>query len=366
MSNFIEKLNQLKESGFIIKLGKIGGDDVVLITPAHMGTEWTKDNLIYRSSMWTYPDKRPVSLGLKKFFNWGEKPELAPLPESLDGSILIAKIDGSLLAVSKHNGELITRTRGTFDANVFDNGSELSILIKKYPFAFDNKLINSEQYTVIYEWVSPNNIIVLKYGDEPDIYLTAIVNHKDYSYMSQDGLDNYANKWGVKRPNQFFYSDINSMLESIKILKNQEGICLYYNKGQDILKVKSANYLMLHRFKSNLSNNNIVEIYFTWGKPTYDEFLARIEREFDFECAQMSKEMLNKLYNIIPLVENKINEAKQIGQKLFNFPRKDAALFILNNHKEISGLIFNVLNNKPVKDNKIKDMILEIMKDVAI
>lgn len=364
MLDFTERLNQLREAGFIIKPDTIEGDEVVLINPSHMGTPWTKDNMIYRSSIWTM-DGKPVSLSFRKFFNWGERTDLTPIPESLTNAIAMEKLDGSTLISSKYKSKLITRTRGTFDASTLDNGYELPKLISKYPTVFNNSLINSQQYSIICEWVSPNNVIVLKYGNEPDIYLTAIIDHKDYTYMSQKELDKHANNWGIKRPKQFFYNDVKSMLETVKDLKDQEGICIYFNDGQDILKAKSADYLAKHAFKSNLTVNNIVDIYYQWNQPVQDDFLLRIEREFDYECKMMAIDLVKNLYDATTRVNIKINRAKEIANTLVSISRKEAANFILNNYKETSDLIFSALNNKPIRDSRVKDMILEVMKDDA-
>ena len=116
---------------FIYRPVTIAGDECVLIIPNHIGVKWTKQNLMFRSSIWkinSEADWTPVSLSFKKFFNWDEQPDLDYTPFSLaanGGCQILEKCDGSTLIVSKYKGELIIRTRGTADASFMENGHEL-------------------------------------------------------------------------------------------------------------------------------------------------------------------------------------------------------------------------------------------------
>ena len=364
-SSFQAELDSLKEQGFIVKEGQIAGDDVVLVFPAHMGVEWNKDNMIYRSSIWTLQGE-PVSLSLPKFFNYGEQPNLVPDPTTLQGSIAIGKIDGSLLCTSKYKDEFIARTRGTFDARILDNGFEIDELLKKYPKVANNKYINSEEYSVIYEWVSPNNKIILDYGAEPDLFLTAVIRHKDYKLLSQAEVDKISLEIDVQRPEQFEFSDIGTMLSSIKALQGQEGICLYYgDDGQCIKKVKSDEYLSLHRFKSNLSPKNMLEMYFQYGKPDYDTFMKYIERDFDYENAVASSEMIEMVIQVHEDFNVEMKHIKRLVAPLKKLPRAEAARAIMSKmDKSKTGLAFNALDDKEIPDMKLKDILLNNLKEI--
>jgi hypothetical protein len=71
----------------------IGEDECVLFTPKMMGVEWTDENKYFRSSIWRKSDMKPVSLGFRKYMNYGEKPEFEPISEELTFRA-IQKIDG--------------------------------------------------------------------------------------------------------------------------------------------------------------------------------------------------------------------------------------------------------------------------------
>lgn len=353
-------INDIESQGFVIKSGTIANEEVYLISPPHMGITWTNDNLIYRSSIWNKEGK-PVSLGWKKFANFGEKPDLFVPPSDLKNTQLLDKLDGSCLIISKYKGELITRTRGTFNARTLDNGKEIDLLVKKYPNIFDNEFLNSEQYSIICEWLSPINVIVIKYGDEPDLVLTGIINHNDYSYMTQSALDICAKKWSIKRPDYYSFNDINSMMEGVKNLKGKEGLCLYYNNGQNILKVKSAEYLMLHSFKSNCTYDSLIDMYLEWDMPSYNDFYNRILSMFDYECANMARSIVSHICDTKKEIDKIVEHMKLFVEPLKSVPRKDAALKILSSYGQggRSGIVFTLLDNKPIGKDNWKKLIFQ-------
>jgi hypothetical protein len=85
-------LNQ-KSGQFNIKEVTIAGDECILVTPKDMGVDWDEDNKYFRSSIWRKWDMYPVSLGFRKFMNYGEKPSFEPI----DGNskfTAVRKVDG--------------------------------------------------------------------------------------------------------------------------------------------------------------------------------------------------------------------------------------------------------------------------------
>ena len=218
-----------QDENFMVHEHFIGDTPVYLVQPVHIGAKFTNDNLIFRSSVWT-KHGFPVSLSFKKFANYGEKPEVFPVPTSLDGTEAREKIDGSTLCVSTFNEFIVNRTRGTVDALKQDTGPEITWLTQKYPIAFNNSIVSSGDFTVVFEFCSPTNRIVLDYGPEPLIYLTAVISHKDYSYASQDTLDALAAHWKVLRPRKYTFNTLLELQEAVKSFRGVEGVCLYYDE----------------------------------------------------------------------------------------------------------------------------------------
>lgn len=345
-------------SQFRIKTDVINGQQYNLIIPKELSIKWDNDNLIFRSSVWDN-NGNPVSLSFKKFFNYGEKDDLIKFPEDISNCSAIEKIDGSTLIISKHNGNLIIRTRGTLSAYEHSNASDIDYFKEIYPKVFDIE----EGKSYIYEWYSPSNRIILSYGDKPKLFLTNIINHEDYSYMTQNDLNLAAKDLDVERPIRYNFSTKQECLKAISELSGVEGICFYSGDDQFIHKVKSIWYLNLHRLKSNYSSiRNLMELYFANGQPSYDEFEKILVSELDYELAKQTEVDREKLYCAIHNAQNKINVLKDYYNdiRLISNRKDQAAEIFKKVGKKDSRYIFMLLDNKQIDFKKVVEELLEM------
>jgi len=364
-------LSTIDSESFMVHQHFVGDVPVLLVQPTHIGVHWTKENLIFRSSVWTM-DGELISASFPKFFNWDEKPEITPPPENLNGAKMIEKLDGSTLIFSRYKGYTIIRTRGTVNARTQDNGYEIDYLIAKYD-SFIRILENEEtsDFSVVFEWTSPTNRIVIDYGVEPDMKLIAIINHKDYSLMSQSGLDNMAEALKLLRPRSFSYDSIEEMKSSIEALRGQEGICVYYNNGQNIRKVKSAQYLFLHRAKSDIASlEKVIDLYMNtmeannFVAPTYQEFFNYLSETFDFEIATMATGHVSRIADGMKEVQKIIDGMKVFVQPVLTMNRKDAAGKILQAYGTTgrSAMLFKMYDHKPLDSDSYKKLLYQVLK----
>jgi len=185
-------LKTVNTDNFKVTEHELFGEVVYLIRPHNIMSEWEESTLCYRSSVWD-SNGYLISAGFPKFFNLTEKPAINPFIETVHwkNSNIIEKMDGSLLIVSPHKGNVILRTRGTVDARTLSNGDEIEIFKKRYDKWFKT-LITDECYnptSFLFEWVSPRNRIVIDYGSEPEWYLVGKIDHNDYSLFTQNLLD---------------------------------------------------------------------------------------------------------------------------------------------------------------------------------
>jgi hypothetical protein len=346
------------QSEFLLKKTTQFGTPMVLVIPQYMGTRWTKDTLIFRSSVWTEAGEL-VSASFPKFFNWNEKDNLVPPPDSLIHTTAVEKIDGSTLIVSKFEKHTIIRTRGTFDVGVFENANEVEILKQRHPKAFQP--IDGISY--IYEWYSPANKIVLNLGDEPLLFLVGAIAHADYSLLTQYTLDMLSDQLGVPRPSTMTFSDIDTLLADVSAFKGKEGVCLYYEQDQHIKKVKGAAYLALHAFKSDLSINNLLEVYVEQGRPSYTDFYNYIAEHFDYECAEAAKGSASILCDAnkeaVKIVDHMIKFAKDCEV----LSRKEAAAKIISSYGKTSraGFVFTLLDGKPLDIEAYKKLLHQVI-----
>lgn len=341
----------------------IARDECVLVTPRDMGVEWTDENKYFRSSIWRKSDMHPVSLGFRKFMNYGEKPDFEPIAEESTFRA-IQKIDGSCLLVSSHKGELVVRTRGTVDASKLENGFEIELLKQKYPKAFDNEWLECGLYTLLFEWTTPTNRIVLNESTEPTLWLIGMVSHSDYSYIPQHNLDTYAKEMGVERPKSFgirLSDNIEEFKKNIEPLKDIEGVVIYDEPAGDetnqiLKKIKTLRYLELHRvFTGIKSVNHLFDLYVEYGNPPRAEFENLIATNFDWELVTTLKPLTDELYQKVQFIAKKVFWIIMHLQDPDFEPknRKEKAQRILELFPDCSGIAFAMMDGKAVKPHKL-------------
>jgi len=380
----------------------VGGDACVLIHPKNIGAKWNKDNMIFRSSMWRLSDWTPVSLSFQKFYNWAEHPELVSTPSSMKGVELMEKVDGSTLIVSKYKGEYIIRTRGTVDASKLENGFEIEILKQKYPRVFTSLPgeIETSRESLVFEWVSPTNKIVISYGDEPELYLTAVIDHNDYSLRSQDELDSRAVNLGVKRPRRFKFNTFDEMFAAIQALdyaktrefnapqeyqsttgaqavpelaRGFEGFCVYFGRGQHIRKVKSAWYLALHKLKSELSSfDKVLDLWITLDCKSFSEFYDYVLENIDYEIAEQSRNDASKVADATKEVERIIAGMQAFAESIkhlaiqYGFQKGRAAqakkIFEAYGQTNRASYVFSILDGKQLSRDAVKKLYYQVLK----
>ncbi len=344
---------------FCVKTSLQYGEPLYLVTPNNIACKWTKDNLIFRSSIWD-DNGYLISPSFPKFFNWDEKDNIIPPPESLIGTYAVEKIDGSALIVSPFKGKTIIRTRGTFDVNVFENAIEINWFKRQYPKAFQ---FENDDFSYIYEWYSPRNRIVLDLGPAPRLFLIGAIWHDDYSLFGQEGLDYMAIDFGVERPLMYRFENVEDLLSKVKAFDGKEGVCLYYNKGQNIKKVKGSKYLAIHAFKQDLSINNLLEAYVLCGRPDYNTFYAYISDTYDYECAEIARGSISNLVDANKEVNKILDHMKKFADSVRPLSRKEAALKILGAYGKTSrsGYVFTLLDNKPLDDDAYKKLLHQVL-----
>lgn len=268
---------------FMIHPHVIEGQTLFLVQPQHVGAKFTQANKIFRSSVWD-SDGNLVSAGFPKFTNWGENPEHFPVPTSLKDTYVVEKVDGSLLIVSQWQGKIMLRTRGTVDASALDNGHELELFKQKYLPAIENLIGDVGDQSLLFEWVSPNQRIILNYGDSPEWYFVGSVGHRNYELCPQSTLNLIAEQHGFLRPPVYTFPDVADLMSKVEQWKGKEGVVIYSDKGQMLHKVKGMWYLALHRMKEALASfDKVVDVWYEQGEPSYTDFENAITAQFDFE-----------------------------------------------------------------------------------
>ena len=343
----------------------LNGKLFYLVQPNLEGTVWTQKNKIFRSSVWSH-DGNLVSASFPKFVNWGENPENFPIPNSLNNTNIVLKLDGSTAIVDIIENQLNVRTRGTINVENTENKEDFYFCLSKYP-KIETWIRNNPNYSLLFEITTPNQKIVIDYGDTPEFWLIGAINKNDYSLMMQKQLDQLAFELQVPRPVYFKFKSIPELLEQIKQWINLEGCCLYFNKDQSILKIKSDDYLRKHAFKSQATFENTVELFFQFDMPVYQEFEKKLIELFDYECFTMVRGFISTICEayhteVVAIVAG----MQRYVDKIKSLPsRKDQAFDIISSYgKETnrSSYVFNILDGKALTKEQLKKLLYQVTK----
>lgn len=350
----------------------LNGEVVTLVQPNHIGAKWNQVNVIFRSSVWNYEGEL-ISAGFPKFVNFGEKPEVFPVPTSLKGTVIVEKLDGSLLCVSKYKGKYIFRTRGTVDAREsMDNGIEIDVFVSEMEnngfFDHYNDILGDTwNRSFLFEWLSPTNKIVISYGDIPIFKLIGIVSHHDYSMEPQSVLDTIANEFGISRPETYTFTSIDDLLSNVKGWVGREGVCLYSNNGQEIHKIKAEKYLLLHYMKSELSSTEkIMDVWLGQDMPSYSTFYDYISTTFDYELAEKCRGQISNICDAYKEVIKIIYHMKLFVENVKSLTtRKEQAISIISSYGNSNRamFVFKILDGKQLEKDDIKKLLFQVMKN---
>jgi hypothetical protein len=361
----------IDQEQFKVDARELNGEVVYLIQPQTIGCKWNQQNKIFRSSLWNYEGSL-ISAGFPKFTNWGENPEHFPLPISLKDCVATEKIDGSLLILSKYKGQFIIRTRGTIDASQMDNGYEL----ESFKQTILSKLNDGEEtwnYSILFEWYSPNNRIVIRYADEPRWYLVGFVDHSDYSLAQQELLDTMAKRYDFLRPEIYSFDSIPDLLILVEKWDGKEGVCLYSNHDQSIHKIKAANYLIKHRLKEEFSSlEKVLEFYISEGCPDFKTFQTKIAEVVDWEtsveaigdisrCVDAWKEVSLILVSMKTFIDETL---KPIGDPKDKKLRGQMAKLVTDAYGNTSrnSFVFKLLDGKELGNGDLAKLFWQILK----
>jgi hypothetical protein len=343
----------------------ISGDECWLITPNSITCKWSEDNLKFRSVIVRKSDHKILSRGYNKYFNFSEQPDLDKFPTN--GSFdVVEKLDGSLIIWSSHNEELIHRTRGTQNAESLPNGHEIQFLIQKYP-----KLIEFvkrfSQSSVLTEWQTNSNIIVVGGFPEPTLSLIGIIDNETGILMSQNDLDDIALKLDINRPKRYHYNSIEECINDVEMWIGKEGVVIYSEDGQKLRKVKSEWYRSLHALATGIrSISNVLDVFMESPKfVEYQKFYEYVEKSLDYEIAEKIKDEMKQIteaYGKFVHTLNLIQEGVNSHIRSYD-TRKEQAIAI---QREYSGwmipVAFHLLDNKPIDDKVIYKSMEKILK----
>lgn len=310
----------------------ISQDGFHLIFPRKNLWDWKDDEKWLRSVV-INNDGFVVSCSWKKFGNYGE---FATDTSSLNFALkngkpvfFSHKEDGSLCIRSVFNNQVVFRTRGTLYGGEESYGDRFKNIAKKcYPKLLDSMWMNDR--SLLFEYVSPTNKVVIKYESEDLIFLGFVIHSNLHigRWEELEDIATIANLRLVRLHN--LPNDSVKLLNEVKDWK-EEGIVArcedsFGNQEQNFIKIKSAFYLANHRMKFSMKYSDIVE--FIEGANIKDESQLVLELQssnYDWEIIESAKEFYAKYLLACSNRDNLLNIAKGLVEEFFSkkLNRKD-------------------------------------------
>lgn len=212
-------------------------------------------------------DGKLLSRPLHKFFNIGERPglESTTISKRSDVSAVFNKIDGSMVSHFWHGNRRWFHTKTSFD-------NDITRAVEKYVAAHSGVSWFLDQceangFTASFEWTSPENRVIVKYGSEPMLRLLHVRDNLTGEYVSNDRhhwfqgiiVSSGYDEDPLDRP--FLHGDqsmgtLADTLISLRDVTDIEGCVIQFADG-DMVKVKTPWYVLRHKTLSYLREREV-------------------------------------------------------------------------------------------------------------
>lgn len=205
---------------------------------------WNNVTRRCRGLIYNHETHQVVARPFPKFFNHGQvgAPEL-----DLDRHVIVTdKADGSLGIIYPTRDGWAVATRGSFASEQAIHATTL--LATRYP-----EFAPPEGTTVLVEIVYPENRIVLDYAGMDDLILLGAVDIRTGKSVPPDWafLD-----WPGPRVEIFDYTRLADALAA-EPRPNAEGLVVHFLASDERLKIKQADYVILHRIVTGLNARTV-------------------------------------------------------------------------------------------------------------
>ena len=280
--------------------------------------------------------KDEVFLSVPKFFNINELPETEYKNVKLKTIKKIQdKLDGSLITPICVGGDIIMKSKGSFES---DQAVLAQEIIQDNPelqfFILDTYANNFQPF---FELIGPDNEHVIEYPLKENELRLIMVRDREGHFMDIDKFD-YKNKAETMN-----YT-LDEMLEIQKTKKGIEGFVVKFT-DETILKIKTLDFFELHKIKDEADSYKVI--------------LKRIlQEDMDDILSIVTKQKRDKLLDITEVVSkyvvHEVQKIEKIKEETKNQDRKTIAI------KYHTMEYFNVLM-KSLNGGSIKDELIEIM-----
>lgn len=293
-----------------------------------------------------------------KFHNLNEREDYRT--ENVDLSrphVILDKLDGSMVHTcpSELGIYLMTRMGVTEVAEAADK----FLMANSYRYG---RLLNAlpvDEYTYIFEYVGPNNKIVLDYKEE-DLILTAIRHNTNGTYIFHEELTELGKTFGVKVVQAFPFNGYDNHMgriaENIASQTNTEGYVVRFDTGA-MLKIKCDEYVRKHKTKDLVSSQKGIMALILEDK--IDDVLPQLDTDVADRVKDYAAEINKLINNYAAKIEYVVECDKEKTQKEF-------ALGIKDSPKDLQSLLFTVRKGDNARETVVKQLLRNCKTNKAI
>ncbi len=224
-----------------------------------------------------------ISRPFHKFFNVGEREDTQADDINLsDLHHMLDKLDGSMIRTIFPVGGLLWGTR----AGVTDVSEQARRYIEYIQpkidyIGFGNEMADNG-YTLMFEWCTRKNRIVLDYPEDR-LVLTGMRINREGQYVTYSSMIDIASRFGIPYVETIGSSnvDMREFQSTVKSMTGVEGYVVAFQDGHRV-KIKSDEYVLIHRSKDELRfEKNAIRIV--------------LENKIDDVCPHLQKDDRDRL-----------------------------------------------------------------------
>lgn len=304
-----------------------------------------------------------ISRPFHKFFNVGEREET--FCNNIDLSIphiVLEKVDGSMIRpVRMANGKIRLGTK----MGVTEVSMQAEVWLASKPQYYmdwlDNKV--SMNYTPIFEWISPENKIVVNY-DEANLVLLAIRDNYTGAYLP---IDQFDSPFDTVNSKGMISGNVEDHIANTRMEEGREGDVICFENGHRV-KIKNEWYVRVHRAKDKINqewkivdlimNHQLDDLYPVLDAEDFNRVKA-FEKKFSDAYIETIG-YLKEAYNTAMFDYN--SDRKSVALELVPTLRKGAGQFVF---RQIDGYdlveLLDTYIMKKLKNTKSYDEMKELM-----
>ncbi len=312
-------------------------DELLLFhyTPrATYARRWNAVERVCRGLIIHVPSATLRALPFAKFFNLGEMPETQP--EALPGGPIevTAKMDGSLGILYRTAAGPAMATRGSFA------GAQAVWATAHLRARYDLRDLLAD-LTLLFEIIYPANRVVLNYGSLEALVLLG-ARRFDGSELAYPELAALAGRYGFPPVPAVQVGSVADLLPLAESASGNEGWVVRWPNGLRV-KIKTAEYLRLHRARYSLTAETVRAALLTGEWPA---FLLALPEEFQPEARALAAAVearvaaeTARLTTIFAAVKATLPDPS----------RKTFALQVQADHLADAGYLFELWQGQPLR-----------------